>query len=91
MRNELKEEFAVREREMERKRLLLEQRLEAKRKLKYTQAHEEEILLREEKLKHKFRQMKEKERELEKMEASLLETGNIERSAEENAERPLVE
>ena len=88
---ELEEEFAVREREMEYKRLLLEQRLEAKRKLKYTQAHEEETLLREEKLKHKFQQMKEKERELEKIEASLLETGTIERAAEENAERPLVD
>ena len=47
----LEEEFAVKEREMERKQFLLQQRLEAKRKLQYTQEHEKEILLREEKLK----------------------------------------
>lgn len=86
----LEEEFAVKEREMEKKQFLLQQKLEAKRKLQYTQEHEKEILLLEKKLKEKFQRMKEKERELELLEASLLEPDSTDRDLNVKAEPPSV-
>ena len=55
----------------------------------YTE-HEKEILLREEKLKEKFQRMKEKDRELELLEASLLEPDSTDRNLKVKAEPPSV-
>ena len=63
--------LAVKEREMERRRLLLEQQLEAQRKDELEGPNEEEILMREKQLNERTQQMQAKERELEELEAAV--------------------
>ena len=68
---EREQALAVKEREMERRRLLLEQQLEAQRKEELEGPNEEEILMREEQLNERTQQMQAKERELEELEAAV--------------------
>ena len=63
--------LAVKEREMERRRLLLEQQLEAQRKEELEGPNEEEILMREKQLNERTQQMQAKERGLEELEAAV--------------------
>ena len=85
----LEEAFLVKEKEMESKRIFLEQQLDAQRKIEYMKPDEKEILLREEKLKEKFHRMKEKERELEILETSLKQSAST--NAKAKPENVLLE
>ena len=68
---EREQALAVKEREMERKRLLLEEQLVAQRKEELEGPNEEEILMREKQLNERTQQMQAKERELEELEAAV--------------------
>ena len=68
---EREQALEVKERGMERRRLLLEQQLEAQRKEELEGPNEEEILMREEQLNERTQQMQAKERELEELEAAV--------------------
>ena len=88
---ERKEALAVKEKEIERKRLLLEQQLETQRKEELEGPKEEEILMREEQLNERTQQMQAKERELEELEAAIKHRSSSTLKLQQQRDRTLLD